>query len=288
MTGGPGPGAGDLLQAAARAIHGERDPDRISAWLADALAAATGAKVVGLAISTPGRPPRWIASAGSGRELQAIGDPDAVPDLAAAINGARAGSVADDHLCRVLGVGSLWSFGIARADGGRHGVALLGWPGNQEPPPGGLRTAETLIAHYGVALDNSEAMADLEAAQRGVVNRLQEAVRPPTPTVPDTELGVYYRAADEQRSTGGDLYDWIVLPDGNLHLAVVDVMGKGVAATKDAVAVTHALRLLVLDGCPIDKVIARADTLVTAQNPGLVATLVLGRYHPSTGELLLV
>ncbi len=105
--------------------------------------------------------------------------------------------------------------------------------------------------------------------------------------MPQTELGVFYLAADQQASTGGDLYDWVLLPDGSLHLAVVDVMGKGVAATKDAVAVTHALRLLVLDGVPLDRVIARADTLVTAQNPELVATLMIGRYDPATGDLQL-
>ena len=74
-----------------------------------------------------------------------------------------------------------------------------------------------------------------------------------------------------------------MLPGGELHLTVVDVMGKGVAATKDAVAVTHAVRLLVLDGCPLDRVVARADALVTAQNPDLVATSMVGRYEPALG-----
>ena len=288
MTGQLGPGVANLLQAAAWGIHGERDRDRIIAWVAGALASATDAGVVGLALGTDAGPPRWIRTAGGGRELAAIGDPAAVPALAAVLRGAPGGAVDDDHLRRVLSVRSLASIRISRADGGVHGVALLGWSSDEPPPPGGLWTAETLIAHFGVALDNQEAMADLEAAQRGVVNRLQEAVRPPTPAVPHTELGVYYRAADEQGSTGGDLYDWILLPNGDLHLAVVDVMGKGVAATKDAVAVTHALRLLVLDGCPLERVIARADALVTAHNPGLVATLVLGRYDPSSGQLRLV
>ncbi len=174
---------------------------------------------------------------------------------------------------------------IPRADGGVHGLVVLGWLPNEPPPPGSLATADALIAHLGVALDNQLAMADLEATQRGVLHKLQEAVRPPTPTVPHTELGVFYLAADEQASTGGDLYDWVLLPDGTLHLAVVDVMGKGVSATKDAVAVTHALRLLVLDGVPLKAVIARADALVTAQNPDLVATLMIGRYDPATGRL---
>ena len=52
--------------------------------------------------------------------------------------------------------------------------------------------------------------------------------------------------------TGGDLYDWVVLPDVSLHLVVVDVVGKVVSSSKDAMSVTHALRLLALDGCPMN------------------------------------
>jgi len=64
-------------------------------------------------------------------------------------------------------------------------------------------------------------------------------------------------------------------------------MGKGVAATKDALAVTHGLRLLVFDGCPLEDLVRRADELVTAQNPDLVATVIVGRYDPETGRLQL-
>lgn len=147
-----------------------------------------------------------------------------------------------------------------------------------------------LGAHLGVALDNAvsrQALEVLRASEQEMVNQLQAAVMPNRPDVPFTELGSYYSAADPGVATGGDLHDWIVLPDGDLHVAVVDVMGKGVAATKDALAVTHALRLLVLDGCPLEDLVARADAIVTAQNPELVATLLVGRYRPATGELRL-
>jgi len=73
------------------------------------------------------------------------------------------------------------------------------------------------------------------------------------------------------------------LPNGDLHLAVVDVMGKGVAATKDAVGVTHALRLLALDGCSMDRLVARTAALVSSQNPELVATVLVARYRPDDG-----
>src|SRR5262249_22490325 len=56
---------------------------------------------------------------------------------------------------------------------------------------------------------------------------------------------------------------------------------------KSALAVTHALRLLVLDGCPVDRLIARADGLLTAHSPDLVATVIVARYRPSDGRVWL-
>jgi anti-sigma regulatory factor (Ser/Thr protein kinase) len=53
------------------------------------------------------------------------------------------------------------------------------------------------------------------------------------------------------------------------------------------VIVTHALRLLAIDGCPLAEIIKRADELVSVQNPDLVATLVVGRYRPESGALSL-
>ena len=146
----------------------------------------------------------------------------------------------------------------------------------------------SLAAHLGVALENLETMnrlAELQALQREVVHQLQEAVRPPVPSVEETELGVHYLPADPSSPTGGDLYDWLVLPDGDLHLAVVDVMGKGVPATQAALAVIHAVRLLVLDRCPMPDVVARADYLCQAQNPELIATVLVARYRPADGTV---
>ncbi len=126
-------------------------------------------------------------------------------------------------------------------------------------------------------------LAELEHAQSEVLHRLQETVRPPKPVVPNTELGVHYLPADDTSPAGGDLYDWVLLPDGDLYFAVIDVAGKGVTATKDALSVAHALRLSMLAGRPLSELVVNASTLLTAQNPELVATVLVGRYSPVTG-----
>ena len=196
----------------------------------------------------------------------------------------------DTVLRCVPDLGCLLAVPVLHGDGTPLGVLLVGDRRRGALDEVARDTSEIIAAHLGVALDNQARLVELDKArtiQREVVEQLQEAVRPPLPTVPDTELGVSYRPADPGAPTGGDLYDWVLLPDGKLHVAVVDVMGKGVGATKDALAVTHALRLLVLDGCPLDEVVKRADTIVTAQSPDVVATLIVGRYDPTSGELLL-
>jgi anti-sigma regulatory factor (Ser/Thr protein kinase) len=68
---------------------------------------------------------------------------------------------------------------------------------------------------------------------------------------------------------------------------VIDVVGKGVAATKDALAVAHALRLSALAGRPLEELIAAAGELVTAQSPEIVATVILAHFDPDTGKVRL-
>ncbi|MCX9190464.1 hypothetical protein C3Y87_03330 [Carbonactinospora thermoautotrophica] len=125
----------------------------------------------------------------------------------------------------------------------------------------------------------------LRQAHRKVFRELEDALRPPPPEVTGVELAVHYLPAQEDAPTGGDLYDWIVLPDGQLHVTVVDVMGHGVTSTRDALNVTHAVRILALEGHGLDTLIARANALLETQNPELFATVVVVRLDPKTGTV---
>ena len=131
-------------------------------------------------------------------------------------------------------------------------------------------------------------LVEQEAARRLVVEQLQAAVVPATPVVEGVELAVNYVASDPKEPTGGDLWDWHLLPSGELHLAVVDVLGHGVAATKSALAVVHTLRSLALDDTPLVDIVGRAAYLLERQDTELVATVVLGRLDPRTGRLQIV
>ncbi len=151
---------------------------------------------------------------------------------------------------------------------------------------GGVMSFRPLAAFEGHQHEEVTRLTERERAQREFLHQLQEAVRPRQPVVDGVELGVHYLPADPSAPSGGDLYDWQVLPDGDLHLAVVDVIGSGVSATKDALAVVHAVRVLVLEGCPVGQVVARADALLSESQPALVATLLIARYTPGTGRMV--
>jgi anti-sigma regulatory factor (Ser/Thr protein kinase) len=69
---------------------------------------------------------------------------------------------------------------------------------------------------------------------------------------------------------------------------VVDLLGHGVEATKHALLVVHALRFAAMDGTPLDEMVLRADRLLSAQSSEIVATVVIARYRPETGELKVV
>jgi len=119
-------------------------------------------------------------------------------------------------------------------------------------------------------------------AQRQVFTELENALRPPPPVLPCVELAIRYLPAQSNSPTGGDLYDWLVLPDGSLHISVVDVVGHGVASTRTALDVTHALRTLSREGRPLLDMTALADSLLAGT--GALATVLLARLHPDTGE----
>ncbi len=298
-----GPTVLELLAQAAPAVHGPCRVEEKLGWVVETARVMTGASVVVYLDLRSGAGPSTTVSGVSVTDVDRFARPAvrSLLDTGPATPGVRRGEelLGDPRFLSFVhraGLGddapSLF-VPVLAADGLPHGALLLAGGHGRA---GGFQAEQeasivALASHLGVALDNLETvtrLTELQAAQRQIVHQLQEAVRPPMPHVAGVELGVYYLPADPGAPTGGDLYDWLVLPDGDLHVAVVDVMGKGVAATKDAVGVTHALRLLALDGCTMDHLVARAGDLVTAQNADLVATVLVLRYRPSDGTVLMV
>ncbi|GAB7035636.1 SpoIIE family protein phosphatase [Streptomyces sp. NPDC021749] len=125
----------------------------------------------------------------------------------------------------------------------------------------------------------------LRKAHGQTLRELEDALRPPPLTLDGLELAVHYAPAGTDAPTGGDLYDWFLLPDGTVHITIVDALGHGVRSTRSALNVTHAVRTLALEGHPLESIVARTHEIFTPFDPDLMATVLLARLHPATGEL---
>jgi sigma-B regulation protein RsbU (phosphoserine phosphatase) len=142
--------------------------------------------------------------------------------------------------------------------------------------------AETNRGVLALYAELEQSAEQVRIAQRLVFTELEDALRPPPPALPGVDLAIRYLPAQTNSPTGGDLYDWLVLPDGTLHISVVDVVGHGVASTRTALDVTHALRTLSREGRPLGDMTALADSLLAGT--GALATVLLARIHPETGN----
>ncbi len=127
-------------------------------------------------------------------------------------------------------------------------------------------------------------LAEREEAQRLDVAALVAAFRPTPIDVEGLEIGVAYRPAANAPSCG-DHYDWLQLPTGEVLVTVVDAMGRGTGATKDALTVTSTVRTLAVAGCPLEDLVARAGEVVEATHDELLATLVIAVLDPRTGRV---
>jgi sigma-B regulation protein RsbU (phosphoserine phosphatase) len=102
------------------------------------------------------------------------------------------------------------------------------------------------------------------------------------PNVPPFELAARYVPSFE---LGGDFYDFIDL-DGNLGIAVGDVVGKGVAASLLMASVRASLRAYAQDVYDLDEIISRVNIALcrdTLDNE--FATLWYGVFDPRTLRL---
>ncbi|MGK3206324.1 PP2C family protein-serine/threonine phosphatase [Amycolatopsis sp. MEPSY49] len=144
--------------------------------------------------------------------------------------------------------------------------------------------AETNSGVLAMYVDLEQRDEELRHAHARIFRELEDALRPPPPVVPGLELAVHYSPTDQDSPTGGDLYDWFVLPGGDLHVTLVDAVGHGVTSTRHALTVTHAIRTLALEGHPFADLIAHAARTLAAIEPGLMATVLLARVDPATGR----
>ena len=178
------------------------------------------------------------------------------------------------------------------------GQLVLGPKQSEEPySPRDLRLLNSVAVQTGLALENSRLAAVVaeEAAARERMNRELEIARDvqarlfpkAAPTVPGLDLAGYCRPA---QTIGGDYYDFLTTPAGEIGLGVGDVAGKGIPAALLMAGLQASLRGLTLAGVSdLGDLMTKLNQLVYDTTPAnRFATFFYGLYESASGRLRFV
>ena len=123
----------------------------------------------------------------------------------------------------------------------------------------------------------------IEQELRTAQNIQQSFLPKELPVLPGWQLVPYYQPA---REVGGDFYDFLPYPDGEIGIAIGDVTGKGVPAAL-VMATTHTiLRSVVQRIATPAEVLAQVNALLCAEIPAnMFVTCFYALLDPKSGRL---
>jgi serine phosphatase RsbU (regulator of sigma subunit) len=154
--------------------------------------------------------------------------------------------------------------------------------------PGAPVTQETLdeavriAGQAALAIDN----ARLYHQQKQFADTMQRSLLPQSvPELSGLELGAAYESSAHVE-VGGDLYDFMELPDGRLAVALGDVTGHGIEAAADMAMAKFVFRSLAREHAePSDFLQSANDVIVGEIAPGKFITMVYVVIDPRTGDV---
>jgi serine/threonine-protein kinase RsbW len=115
---------------------------------------------------------------------------------------------------------------------------------------------------------------------------LQANLLPPAPpSVPGLRTAVRYLAATQGVDVGGDFYDVVPLPGGQVALAVGDVVGHDITAAATMGQLTSVYRALLVDGPSPSAMIDRLQAGWSMLGLQRMATALFATLDPFTGQL---
>jgi PAS domain S-box-containing protein len=106
-------------------------------------------------------------------------------------------------------------------------------------------------------------------------------VRPEFPPVPGVSFSAAHLAAHQSPGMSGDWYDAFVDPDGRVIVAVGDVTGHGLTATRFMAKMRHSTRAYACMGWSLDVILRALDQFVQHfATDGLLVTMQLAALDP--------
>src|SRR4051812_583765 len=203
----------------------------------------------------------WAPSLGELLERVEPDDREAVCD---GLEQAAAGGLAGPHEV---------TFRIHRADGAVRTLLVRYAPGRRRGRV------------VGATQDVSERRAAEESRQREhrIAQTLQRSLLPDRlPDVGVLELAARYLPGAAGEEVGGDWYDVIELPGGEVALVMGDVVGRGITAATLVGKLRNALRAYALEGHEPGVVVERLNALLDREALEM-ATLLYLVFEPETG-----
>lgn len=210
----------------------------------------------------------------------------------AVLVGSQRGSRAQDGAFAELGTELLLPLST---NGELRGLLSLGHKRSEEPYCGrDIRLLESVADQTALALEVSRLTATVaaDAVQRErlhneieIARQVQQRLFPKcAPVVAGLELCGHCSPAE---TIGGDYYDFLTTPGGELGLAIGDVAGKGVPAALLMAGLQASLRSLTLAGISdLSELLAKLNVLVYEATPtNRFATFFYALYEPSTRRL---
>ncbi|MFE2917963.1 SpoIIE family protein phosphatase [Kitasatospora indigofera] len=133
------------------------------------------------------------------------------------------------------------------------------------------------------------AHTEQQSAERNrLALQLQHAIMPPSRgplDLDDLRVAVRYRPAEKEHLVGGDWYDTVDLPSGQILLCVGDVAGHGIEAATGMVALRNALRGLAATGAGPAQLLSWLNSVTHHLTDNVTATAVCALYEPKTHVL---
>ncbi len=130
-------------------------------------------------------------------------------------------------------------------------------------------------------------LARLVTQQRSVAETLQHSLLPDRlPELPGLQLAARYLPAASGVDVGGDWYDVIALPSGDVGLVMGDVVGHDVRAASVMGHVRNALRAFALEGLSPAAVMGQLNGFLRQIDPDEMATCLFAVFCPEASTLL--
>jgi serine phosphatase RsbU (regulator of sigma subunit) len=145
-----------------------------------------------------------------------------------------------------------------------------------------IAAAEVIGSQAALAIDN----ARLYQQQKQFADTMQRSLLPSShPELPGLDIGHVYASA-ARMEVGGDVYDFVQLPDGRLAIVLGDVTGHGIEATADMAMAKFVFRSLAREHPAPDDFLAVAnDVIVDEIAAGKFITMVYVTLDAQTGAI---